>query len=98
MSAAALLRADLDHAPVASRCLDHRPALDNIVRDRLLAIDVLAGGARGDEDIRMPVIGCRHDDSVDIATVQDPAKIALESDIFGRSAGTAQVCQRILEM
>src|SRR5262249_40627158 len=45
---AAALRPGLDDALVLARRLDHAPALDDVVRDRLLDVDVLAGLAGPD--------------------------------------------------
>src|SRR5262249_30091259 len=56
-SAAATLRAHLDDALVPPRRLDHAPAFDQVVRDRLLDIDVLAGLTGPDCSQGVPVVG-----------------------------------------
>ncbi len=61
-----LLRADLHDPPMARRRGDHPVALAHDVRQRLLDVDVLAGRARHDRHQRVPVVGRRDDDRVDV--------------------------------
>ena len=63
---------DLAHAPVPSRRLHHAPALGHAQRERLLDVDVLAGLERVDRLQRVPVVGRRDDDRVDVAPVEKP--------------------------
>ena len=56
--------------------VDHRPALGDPVRQRLLAIDVLAGLAGEDGRDRVPVVGRGDDDGVDVLAVEHLAEVA----------------------
>ena len=55
--AASPLRADLDDAVVLAGRLDHLAAFDQVVRDRLLDVNVLAGLAGPDGTEGVPVVG-----------------------------------------
>src|SRR5262245_9948930 len=71
----AVLRADLHHAVVFARRFDHSAAFPDIVRWRLLDIDVLTGLAGTDRSRRVPVIGSGDDNGVDGLVVEDAAHL-----------------------
>src|SRR5262249_60237577 len=60
------LRADLHHALGLPGDFHHAPALVDVIAGRLLDVDVLAGLAGPDRRERMPVIGRRNGDRVDV--------------------------------
>ncbi len=68
---------------------DHRAALDDRHRQRLLDVDVLAGPAGGDHLDGVPVVGRRDHDGVDVlaiehrAEVLDPRDLALDRRHLG---------------
>ena len=67
----ALHRAHLEHpSGLLDNPLDELPLVDG-QRQRLLAVDVLAGPHRLDGDLGVPVIGGRDHDRVDILPVED---------------------------
>ena len=72
---AATLRAGLHDAVVAARCVDHPPSFDDVVADRLLAVDVLPGLARHDGHQRVPVIRRGDGHGIDVAIVEHPSEI-----------------------
>src|ERR1035438_10381511 len=72
---AALLRAGLQHDAVPAHGIDHVPALLDRERQGLLGIDVLAGLRGGDVDKRVPVVGGRVDDGVDVRPLEHPSEI-----------------------
>src|SRR5262249_36468943 len=74
---AAALRPGLDDALVLARRLDHAPALDDVVRDRLLDVDVLAGLAGPDRRQRVPVVRRRDDERVNVLLFEDLADVLL---------------------
>ena len=72
----ALLGADgHDLVGLAGRA-DHRLALGDVVRDRLLDIDVLAGQHGLDRGQGVPVVGRGDDDAVDVFAVEHGAVVA----------------------
>ena len=50
--------------------LSHRLGFDKAVGDRLLAVDVLAGFAGGDERDGVPVVGRGDDDGVNVLLLE----------------------------
>ena len=79
LRAAAPLRADLHDAVVPPGRLDHAPAFDEVVRDRLLDVDVLARLAGPDGRQGVPVVGRGDHQGVDIAILQDTAHVLLDA-------------------
>ena len=77
MRTAAPLRAGGDDAVVPPRGLDHLPALDDVVADRLLDVDVLARLAGEDRHERVPVIGRGNRHRIDVAVVEHAAEVGL---------------------
>ncbi len=75
VAAGALLRAHLHHALVGGRRLQHPVAFAHHVRQRLLDVDVLARGARQDRHERVPVVGRRDHDGVDVGPVEQLAEV-----------------------
>ena len=73
--ARALLGAHLHDAIVAAGGVDHQPAVADVVRDRLLDVDVLAGVAGVDAHDRVPVLGRGDHDRVDVAVLEQPAVV-----------------------
>src|SRR5207249_3506511 len=71
----AVLRADLDHAVVLLRRLDDRPAFADVVGQRLLDVDVLAGPAGEHGDGRVPVVGGADEDGVHVLAVEYLAEV-----------------------
>ncbi len=67
---APLLRADLHDALVLVLGLDDRRALGQIVRQRLLDVDVLAGRAGVDGHRHVPVVGRADQHGVDVLAVE----------------------------
>ena len=49
---------------------DHLDTVGGGVRHRLLAVDVLAGAHRVDDDLLVPVVGNGGDDAVDVLVVE----------------------------
>ena len=75
------VNADLDDPVVLPRRLDHRPALDDRHRQRLLDVDVLARVAGGDHLDGVPVVGRGDHDGVDILAIEDRAEILDAGDV-----------------
>ena len=73
----AALRAGLDDAVVFARRLDHLAAFPDVVRDRLLDVDVLARLAGPDDDQRMPVVRRGDGDGVDVLVFEQLADIGV---------------------
>jgi hypothetical protein len=73
----ALLRADLDDAVIFSRCLDHLAAFPYLVRCGFFDIDVFARLAGPDGDKRMPMVGRRGGDRVDLLVLQKLANVGV---------------------
>ena len=69
--------AHLGDALVLFGRLHHGPAFLDAVRQRLLAVDVLAGLAGQDGRNPVPVVGRGDHDRVDVFAVEHPAKIAV---------------------
>ena len=67
---APLLHADLHDPAMPVLRLDRRRTLGEVVRQRLLDVDVLARGARVDEDRHVPVVRSPDHDGVDIAPLE----------------------------
>ena len=57
------------------------PSLDR-VHHRLLAVDVLARLERVDRDLRVPVVGARHDHRVHVLAGEDLAVVARRLDVL----------------
>ena len=72
---AAPLRADLHDAIVLAGGLDHAAALDEIVRDGLLDVDMLAGLTGPDGGQGVPVVRRGDADGVDVAVLEDAAEV-----------------------
>src|SRR5205823_3263728 len=70
--------ADLHVALVMPRRLDHAPALD-VVRDRLLDVDVLARLAGPDGGQGVPVVGGGDGHGGDVLVLEDVADVLLEA-------------------
>ena len=79
--ARALLRADLHHAVVLRRRLDHLAALGQSMRKRFFDVNILAGFASHDHRDGVPMVGGRDDHRLYVLTVEDGAKI-LEAFCF----------------
>ena len=93
---AAALRAGLHDAVVAACRVDHAPPFDDVVADRLFAVDILAGLARHDGDQRVPVIrrGVVH--GIDVTIVEHAPEIRLRPLIAAPSS--LGKCQRRREV
>ncbi len=74
---AALLAAGLKHAAVSSHRRDHVPGLADRQRQRLLAVDVLAGPGRRARDDRVPVVGRGNQDGVDVLSLQQTLELVV---------------------
>ena len=81
---AALLRAGLHDLLRRFDGLDHLRAFGDGVRDRLLDVDVLAGGDGVERDGLVPVIGRADHHRVDLAIVEDAAVVG---HLRGRGPG-----------
>src|SRR5262249_32600261 len=77
-----LLHADLNDAPMLILRLDHDLPFGAIVGERLLDIDILAGGAGSHGHRHMPVVGASDDDGVDVLAFEEGMEI-LEGDALG---------------
>src|SRR5439155_22894413 len=84
MFARALLRADLHHAVVFCRRLDHSAALGQRMRERLFDINILASFASHDHGDGVPVIRGGDDHRLYVLVVEDGAKILVP---FGLPVG-----------
>src|SRR5690606_3792131 len=67
---------------VASCRLDRLAAFPNIVRNRLFDVDIFAGLTGPDRNERMPVIGGRYGNGVDLFVLQDSPDIRFELNLF----------------
>src|SRR5688572_23746678 len=76
-SSASPLRAGGHDATVAACRLDHSPSFDDVVADRLLAVDVLAGLTGPDRHQRMPVVGRGDRHGVDVAILEHATEVGL---------------------
>ncbi len=83
-----------------ARGVEHPLALAEDMRQGLLDVDVLAGGARHDGHQRVPVVGRRDDDGVDVRPVEHPAEVvegapaalpAVATPSSRRSSETSQI-------
>src|SRR5262245_62551539 len=77
-----LLRAALHDAFVMLRGLDHPAAFADEERHRLFDVNVLARGASQNRQQRMPVVGSRNDNGVNVFAVIHPAKILEDLSLF----------------
>ena len=75
MRARALLGPHLDDALVSTCGAQHPLTFAHSPGQRLLDVDVLAGGAGQDRHERMPVIRRRHDDRVDVLAVEHAPEV-----------------------
>jgi hypothetical protein len=71
------VQAHLDDPPGALLRLDHLPALDERDRERFLDVDVLARLEGQDRLHRVPVVGGRDADGVDVLAVEQPPEVPL---------------------
>src|SRR5262249_29260129 len=69
---------DLHDAVVLAGRLHHAPALDEVVRHRLLAVHVLAGLAGPDRGEGVPVVRGGDDDGVHVAVLEHAANVLLD--------------------
>ncbi len=74
---AALLTAGLEDDIVLRDRIDDPPALGDVVRQRLLAVDVLFRPSGENADDRVPVVGRGADDRVDVLAVDDLSEVAI---------------------
>jgi len=81
------MRAGLKHAPAATNGIHHRAALADAVGERLLAVHVLAGGAAGRRDQRVPMIRHGDDERVDVLSLQQAAIVAERRDALASGLG-----------
>ena len=77
----AAMHADLDDPVVLPRRVDHRPALDDRHRQRLLDVHVLARPAGGDHLDGVPVVGRRDHDGVDVLAIEHRAEVLDARDV-----------------
>jgi hypothetical protein len=84
MRARALLRADLDDAFVRARRVQHPFAFAVGMRQRFLDVDILARCARQNRHQRVPMVGRRDDDRVDVGTLQHPPEIGVSRRVVAR--------------
>jgi hypothetical protein len=75
--APALLRANLHDAPRLRRCRDDGTPLGDGVRQRLLDVDILPGGAGHDGGQCMPVIRRGHDDGIHVLPFEHMPEVTL---------------------
>ena len=71
----ALLSAHLDDPLVLASRVDHLAPFPDRDRQRLFDIHVLARLAGLDRGHGMPVVGGRHDDGIDVTTIQDAPEV-----------------------
>ena len=69
----AALRAALDDLFVLVRSVDQLPAFPNVLADRLLDVDILAGLHRGNRNQRVRVIRRGDGNRVDVLPIEQPA-------------------------
>jgi len=81
-SGRAFLGAGLYNSLILSGGLDHLSAFPDIMRDRFLDINILARLTGPDSYKRMPVIGRRGTDSVDLLIFQEFADIRVALDVY----------------
>ena len=91
-----LLDAHRHDAIVLARGLDGFPARFDLVRQRFLDVDVLAGGARLDRDRAVPVVGRGDENGVDVLALEQPLVVLVALDLdAGLQLG--QVGDRVVE-
>ena len=95
MRAASLLRADLHDSLVLPGRVHHRSPFDDVVRQRLFGVHVLAGGAGGNEDVGMPVVRRADDDGVDVFAVDNLAEVLNGLHILSGPACLFHICDGI---
>ena len=83
MIPASLLRADLDDLFALLIGVEHRVEPHDRVGRRLLDIDVLARRDRIDGLLRVPVVGRRDEDRIDVLAVEDAAMVADHVELEG---------------
>ncbi len=71
------MRAHLDHAARLASHLHHLSPFVDRLRERLLAVDVLAGPAGHDRLQRVPVVGRGDQHRVDIRLIEDLAEVTV---------------------
>ena len=81
---APLLGPDLDHSLVEASSPDHGSPLLNGQGEWLLDVDILAGLTGRHTLEGMPVVGCGHDDGIELLQVKDLAKVP---GLQGRGTG-----------
>ena len=81
-AARAPLAAALEDAAVAVHGADHRLAVGDRERERLLAVDVLARFRGGDDDARVPVVRRRHGNRVNVLAGEQLAEVLGGEDAF----------------
>ena len=92
---AAALRADLHHALVFARGLDHLLPFEDVVAGGLFDVDVLAGLAGPDGGERVPVVGQRHGDGVHVLVGEDLPHVGIALGLLLR--GPFDQCLAALE-
>ncbi len=70
-----LLRTDLADPLVAPGCIDHGATLLDVVANRLLAVDILAGHAGVNKRDGVPVVGRADDHSVHVVPLKNRVKV-----------------------
>ena len=78
----ALLAPTLEYAFVVVHRVGHSATFGNRQRQRLLAVDILAGARRLNDRNGMPMVWQRNEHSVDIVAIQDFAKIFIGGAAF----------------
>ena len=85
--ARSVLGADLDHAAILAGRRHHLLSFPEVVRERLLDVDVLARLAGPDCRQRVPVVGQGNDHRVDGLVVEDPAQVRMSGHLFPAVTG-----------
>ena len=87
-----LLRADLNDPAVFRLGFDDASSLLEIVGERLLAVDVLAGLAGRDRDRYVPVVRGRDDDRVHVLSIEQPLELlGFEDALFAPASCAARL-------
>ena len=81
----AMVDTHLDHAVVFAGSPDSPAALGDVVGERLLAIDMLAGPAGSDRNRRVPMVGGRDNDSIQRLVVHQPPVVGCQLGFAPRS-------------
>ena len=92
---AALLRADLDDAVRLAGRVAHPDGGFDRVRDRLFAVDILAGRDRVDGHLAVPVIGRADEHRVDVVSVEDAPVLFVALDL-GAALPAGQCGHRVV--